>query len=214
MTKTKVVLLVILLGVLFFLFDLKCNKAQAQDTCINTGVYQSYFSYDLKEPLYVSYKLYKGGGDCSRAAFKFKTDGLKQSATAKDYSHNGYDEGHLANAEDFASNCVNEEKTFRFYNCVPQTPRLNRGVWKVWETSIRKESQTDSLLILCGSIFKDKKIGSIAVPDQCWKIVISLSSCKVLHSMIFPNDNSDAVKDISVDDLKKLLPYKINTIPE
>jgi endonuclease G, mitochondrial len=210
MKQRTIVLLMIVIYLLLFAFD----HAFAQDTTINTGIYKSYFSYNLKEPLYVSYKLYKGGGDCSRAGMVFKTDKLIQSATAKDYSHNGYDEGHLANAEDFASDCVNEEKTFRFYNCVPQTPRLNRGIWKVWETQIRKESQNDSLLVICGSIFKDKKIGSIAVPDQCWKIVISLTTCKVIHSMVFPNDDSDTVHDITIDDLIKLLPYKIEPIEE
>ena len=48
--------------------------------------------------------------------------------------------------------------TFRFYNALPQTPKLNRGIWKHYETEIRKLSQNDSILIITGSIFSNKKI--------------------------------------------------------
>lgn len=196
---------------IFAIFGYFCANAQQVDTIIKNEVYTSYYSYQLHEPLYVVYKLYQGGGSCSRAAFKFITDGLPHSATAGDYAHNGYDEGHLANAADFAGDCKKEEMTFRFYNCVPQTPRLNRGIWKKFETQIRKESQTDSLLIMCGSIFGSKTIGpgKIAVPDYCWKIVKSLTSGQITHCLIFPNDDSDTYQEISVDDLLKELDYTL-----
>ena len=200
---------IMLIAMLFF----GAASAQKADTVIKAGIYTSYFSYELKEPLYVVYKLYKGGGDNSRDGIKFKTGGLKNSATAKDYAHNGYDEGHLANAEDFAGNAKNEEKTFRFYNCLPQTARMNRGIWKTWETIIREDSQTDSLKIICGGIFSSgKTIGKnkIAVPDSCFKIVYSLSTKKLLYSMVFPNDNSDTVDAIDVDDLKRILPFPLS----
>ena len=92
------------------------------DTVINTGIYKSYFNYSLKEPLYVTYTLYKGGGDCTREALTFKECGIK-SASDQDYAGNSFDKGHLANAEDFANDCDNEAKTFCYYNCVPQTKK-------------------------------------------------------------------------------------------
>ena len=190
---------------------LLCFKATAQsvDTVIVTTAYTSYFNYDLHEPLYVSYKLFHGGGECSRKGDRFTTDGLVQSATGADYKGGGYDEGHLANSKDFAYDCDLQRSTFHFYNCVPQTRALNRGIWKVWETVIRRESQTDSLEIYCGSIFSDKKLHNIAIPDQCWKVVYSLSTGEILQCMIFDNDNSNSFKDILIDDLKKLLFYAV-----
>jgi endonuclease G len=187
------------------------TQAQEIDTVIRTGVYTSYYNYRLHEPLYVTYKLYNGGGDCSRKAFHFKTGGLDYSATPKDYKASGFDEGHLADAKDFAYDCEKEEETFRFYNCVPQTPKLNRGIWKHFETQIRKESQGDSLIILCGSIFSDKVIGpdNIAVPDYCWKIVESLTTHQITYCLIFPNDDSDSYTYIDIADLEKLLPYHL-----
>ena len=186
--------------------------AQKVDTVITTVAYKSYFCKEFKEPLYVSYKLYKGGGDCDRAGFRFKNDTKLNTATQKDYAATGYDQGHLANAEDFASDCVKDEATFRFYNCLPQTANLNRGIWKKWETTIRKESQSDSLLVICGGTFETKKLigNGVWVPIHCWKIVISLSKNTVTHCLYFTNNNNAEVKELKLTELKKLVDYKID----
>ena len=185
--------------------------AQQIDTVIINDVYTSYYNYQLHAPLYVCYKLYQGGGDCDRKAFHFKTNNLPNSATPADYKGSGFDEGHLADAKDFATDCFKEEETFRFYNCVPQTPRLNRGIWKHFETEIRKASQDDSLLIICGSIFGNRTMGpdKIAIPEYCWKIVFSLTTKKKLFSIICPNDNSDTYLYIEWSDLKKKIGYQV-----
>lgn len=194
------------------LFAISAVAQTKIDTVITTVAYKSYFCKAIKEPLYVSYKLYKGGGDCDRAGFRFKNDTRLSTATQKDYAATGYDQGHLANAEDFASDCVKDEATFRFYNCLPQTANLNRGIWKKWETEIRKESQTDSLLIMCGGTFETKKIigDGVWVPTHCWKIVKSLSKNKVLHCLYFTNTENAECKEIKLEELKKLVNYKIN----
>ena len=36
--------------------------SQKIDTVINNGVYKSHFNYALKEPVYVEYTLFHGGG--------------------------------------------------------------------------------------------------------------------------------------------------------
>lgn len=168
---------------LIFLFSLSISSLYSQniDTVIDVGFYKSYYSNTYRCPLCVSYTIYKGGGDCDRSHYHFKNDVPNiNSASLSDYSGNGYDQGHLCNAADFAFDCDKDEKTFRFYNCLPQTPNLNRGIWKKWETIIRKESQYDSLLVICGGIFSNKKIGNeLYVPDFCWKIVIDLNNNKL-----------------------------------
>jgi len=196
---------------LILLLILTKVQSQTVDTIIRNDIYTSYFNNQLHEPLFVVYKLYEAGGECSRKSLRFKTGGLEYSAISKDYKGSGFDEGHLADAKDFAYDCEKEEETFRFYNCVPQTPRLNRGIWKHFETEIRKESQDDSLLVFCGSIFGNKTIGedNIAVPDYCWKIVFSLTTHEIVSSMIFPNDESDTYEDINIEDLKKRLTYNL-----
>lgn len=176
-------------------FDTASTTKVYSDTVITTKIYQSYFSNSLHEPIMVTYGLYKGGGECSRSGFHFKNDADVRAAGPKDYAGSGYDEGHMANAEDFAFNCEDDELTFRYYNCVPQTPNLNRGIYKHWETVIRAESQKDSLWIICGNIFDGKQIGPdhIAVPSECFKIVESMTTHKVNHILLFENKSVGSV---------------------
>jgi len=193
---------------LFFSWLLIVSNSWGQtiDTVIHATNYTSYYSYKLHNPIFVVYKLYKGGGSCSRVKDRFITDNLPNSATASDYAGSGYDEGHLCNSADFAYDCKLQEATFRFYNCTPQTPALNRGCWKHIETTVRKESQTDSLLIICGNIFGSKTIGKgVAIPSYCFKIVYRKG--EVIHSLLFPNDNSQSFRTVSVDSLRGLYKF-------
>jgi endonuclease G len=201
-----------LLAISVFRYSSAIAQVGSDIEIIDEGIYKSYFDKKLKEPLYVVYKLYKGGGKCTRKGMEFKDD-RPETAKTSDYKPTGriYDKGHLCNAEDFASDCALEEKTFEYFNCVPQTRKLNRGIWKHWETQIRKDSQTKHLLIICGGIYGGKTIGAdkIAVPDFCWKVVIDESTKKQLYCLIFPNDNSDTERAIPYDDLLKKLNYKL-----
>ena len=178
---------------------------------IDKGIYKLNFSNTLHEPTYVSYTLYKGGGDCNRDKFNFKNDEPSlQTATDADYKGSIYDKGHLANAEDFAFDCEKDELTFRYYNCLPQTSNLNRGIWKTIETRVRAWSQTDRLYIICGGYFSSKKMGNVSVPSYCWKIVQSIKTKKVLFCGWFSNSNPATVDStLSVAELEKKLKSRI-----
>ena len=196
----------LLIGAASLLFALQVSA----QSIVNRGIYTVNFSNTLREPLWVRYKLYRGGGDCSRAGFRFKNDiDSLQTATATDYAHSGYDKGHLANAEDFAFDCTSDELTFRYYNCLPQTPNLNRGIWKTNEEKVRAWSQSDSLLIVCGGSFGTKKIGRIAVPDYCWKVVQSLSNKQILYCGWFTNTNRATVTEVTFTELEQRIGLKI-----
>ena len=185
---------------------------QSVDTVIDRNIYQSYYSFTIKEPLYVVYTLYKGGGNCKRTKMRFHQDEVTNTATDKDYKDQHFDKGHLANAEDFAYDCTAEELTFRYYNCLPQTVRLNRGIWKKWETTIRKESKDKKLIVIAGGIFEDDiTIGPqhIGVPSECYKLVLDSSTKKIIHCLIFKNDNSNTVEEISLHELKSKLHYTL-----
>ena len=193
------------------LFMATQSFAQKCDTIITNDVYTSCFNKELHNPVYVSYKTYKAGGECSRVGKYFKVDAVKETATPKDYAGSGFDEGHLADAADFSGDCDKEEKTFRFYNCVPQTPHLNRGVWKHYETEIRKLSWTDSLLVITGSIFGDKTIPNtkVAIPDYCWKIAQSLTDKRIIYCFIISNDLECKYQSLTIGELQSKLNYLI-----
>lgn len=184
------------------------------DTIIKNNIYKSYFDIDIRQPLQLNYVLYKGGGDCNRSKFRFINDTKIPTSTFKEYSKSGFDMGHLANAEDFAYDCTKDELTFRFYNCLPQYPNLNRGIWKKWETKIREESQKDSLLIICGATFSNKKSNTnLVVPDYCYKVVKSLITDEIKYVLWFKNIDKEAEKYLellSIEELERRLGFKID----
>lgn len=180
---------------------------------VDKGIYKVNFSNTYHEPKYVSYILYKGGGDCNREKFRFKNDDPRlDCATDQDYKSSHYDKGHLANAEDFAFDCAKDELTFRYYNCLPQTANLNRGLWKTNETLIRQWSQNDSIYIICGGVFGKSTIGRIAVPSYCWKVAQSVSTKKILFCGWFSNTSNATLEVISVPELEKRLKSKIRLL--
>ena len=175
------------------------------DTVFKNSAYTSFFSFKHKEPLVVAYKLYKGGGSCKRDKFYFKTDCTKTASDA-DYSKSGYDKGHLANAEDFAYDCTLEEMTFRYYNCFPQTPALNRGKWKTLENKVRKISQKDSIIVISGGLYNNTTIGSgIGVPDTCFKVIYYLKDKTFSPCYLFTNITEPEQTPIIVEDFNKIL---------
>jgi endonuclease G len=195
---------------LFFIPFLSITQVIQWDTVIYNKGYASYFSNKYRNPVMVTYKLYKGGGPCKRDKFSFKNDLKIPAATTKEYLKSGYDKGHLANAEDFAFNCELDELTFRYYNCVPQRPELNRGIWKVTEEEIRKISQSDSILVVCINEFGPGhlKMGGVSVPTNCVKIAISLSSNKTYMCRSFTNSKVPTREDLPSNYLETY--YKIN----
>lgn len=177
---------------------------------VNKGIYKANFSNALHEPRYVVYYLYRGGGSCNNDGYSFKCDDDRlQCAVDSDYVGRGYDKGHLANAEDFAFDCTKDELTFRYYNCLPQTVNLNRGVWKTKENLIRKWSQTEKLYIICGGYFGKTKIGRIVVPSHCWKVVQSVKTKQVLFCGWFGNSTPATFENITVAELETKLKARI-----
>lgn len=195
--------------ILSVLLVLVCEVAFSQ-LIIDKGIYKANFSNKFRQPRYVSYILFKGGGTCSRDHFSFKNDiDSAITATDTDYAGSGYDKGHLANAEDFAFDCPSDELTFRYYNCLPQTANLNRGLWKRNETDVRKWSQKEKLYIICGGFFGTTKMGSTLVPSHCWKVVQSVKTRKVLFCGWFSNTNKATLDTLTVADLEKKLKSRI-----
>lgn len=197
------------LNILFFILISSINLfGQKIDQIINKDIYTSFYSNELKVPLYVVHYLYNGGGDFSRSKLRFNKE--KNTASNSDYAKSGYDRGHLVSAEDFAYDYRKQSITFSYFNCFPQTRHLNRGSWKSWENTIRNESKRWPLKIYTGGIYGNRRIrGKVGVPDYCWKVVYNQKTGLILHALIFANDNIGAVRRTTVSELKKILKYPI-----
>lgn len=201
-----------LVNFLILMFCYCAVVAQKVDKVIKMKAYKSYYSYEVKNPLYVTYTLSKGGGDCDRKGFSFRKCDEDSTASDADYAGTGYDKGHLANAEDFAYDCTLDKETFCYYNCVPQTVKLNRGIWKQWETEVRKLSQSKPVFVIAGAIYSDKLLKpghKVVKPDYCYKIVVDPPTHAIIYCLLFPNNDSGEVQQLTLTELKRKLPYPL-----
>ena len=126
------------------------------------------------------------------------------SATPADYNNTGLDRGHMGPDGDMSFDDQAENESFFMTNMAPQAGSLNRGIWKLLETSIRGWSAqlNQTFTIMVGPIYnaQDPKIGSgVVVPHGFYKIVINDNTGEVAgwgfpHTPPYPNLGNDLTK--------------------
>ena len=100
-----------------------------------------------------------------------------------DYTHSGYDRGHMAPNGDFNDSYENAVLTFFIANIWPQTPSVNRGEW------VKTENETRRLavqylavkVIIIVDEFTDRKVAGIQVPLVFKKRVYEVSSGELVY---------------------------------
>ena len=95
-----------------------------------------------------------------------------------DYTGTGYDKGHAVPDGDLSWDQQVEYESFLMTNMFPQHGSLNRGIWKLLETSVRgwAVQLNNTFTIYVGGVYDqtDKKIGTgVVVPHAFYKIVIN-----------------------------------------
>lgn len=129
-------------------------------------------------------------------SFKVDPDVQTESAVPSDYTHSGYDKGHLAPCDDMCWSKVAESESFYMSNMSPQTHSFNAGVWKRLEGLIRKYAKTyDTIYVATGPILQNglKTIGKnkVAVPEYFYKVVLVYKeNDKRCIGFILPHKNS------------------------
>ena len=93
-----------------------------------------------------------------------------------------------------------------------QYPALNRGDWKTLELFTRDLAlKNDSTKVWCGSVGEDKKIGTVAVPTQCWKVIYVKKTNEWL-AYLFNNNTSkaDGIENnkVEIASIEKLTGFK------
>lgn len=145
---------------------------------------RAYFvAYDAaaKIPNYVTYTLTPQNAlGCFPRTNAFVADqSVPGGARPEDYAGTGYDKGHAVPDGDLSWDQQVEYESFLMTNMYPQLGGLNRGIWKLLETSVRGWAvQTNqNYTIYVGGIYNtatDKKIGNgVVVPTAFYKIVIN-----------------------------------------
>ena len=207
----KVFMLVTLLVISVTLF--------AQDVVVLKHTnYTSHFSKSKKYPVMVEWWETKAKVGCPTPLPRkdnFKPDPLLPVETniGNDYVGSGLDRGHLMPAK--SNQCQTQavqDECFYYSNMAAQTHRLNAGDWKSLETLTREIAvREDSVHIWAGNVGEIRRIGKVAVPKQCWKVVYSKKSNDWM-AFIFENDqsNPDGINNNKVDliDVEKLTGLK------
>ncbi len=159
---------------------------------VNTG-YAVGYSEELKCPLWAVYRLgNKKSGDAVKweRPVRFEVDSRTQARVSHDdFERNWdgitWDRGHLApnSAMEGQYGQIAQLETYFMSNIMPQSSRLNQGLWMQLEGQIRDViSQDDTpnkevsdVWVICGPIFANTPIvrwpSGVAVPTHCFMIV-------------------------------------------
>ena len=136
------------------------------------------------------------------------------SATNEDYTRTGYDRGHLAPAADMKWSEKAMRESFYLSNICPQSPALNRGIWKELEEQSRLWAiENGNLLVVAGPVITNdlKRLGKnrVGVPILFYKVICTISDNKY-QGIAFLLENKDhknttlKAKAIPIDSVEKV----------
>lgn len=114
-----------------------------------------------------------------------------------DYTHSGFDRGHMAPAADMKWDKQAMVESFYMSNICPQVHALNAGLWNTLENRVRTWARRDSaIVVVCGPIVPREymTIGEnrVAVPEYFYKAIVSpYSTSPQGVAFIMPNEDID-----------------------
>ncbi len=96
-------------------------------------------------------------------------------AELADYVRSGFDRGHMTPSGDM-SDATAQEESFSLANVVPQTTKLNGGIWERIESAVRGLARSaGSVYVVTGPTFQGVNLeqigGRVLVPSATWKAV-------------------------------------------
>ena len=214
--KKKIVLALALIAFLSLFVALSLH---AQDTIrLKHTNYTTVFSKSKHYPVLVEWWTTKAKVGCDNPLTRkdnFKPDPLLPTETnlLEDYKGSGTDRGHMMPAADNLCQTPQvQDESFYFSNMAAQYHSLNAGDWKSLEVLTRSIAlEKDSVHVWCGNIGIAKRIGKVAVPKQCWKVIYAVKTRKY-QAYVFNNttDKPSGLHshEVTVDDITKLTGFK------
>lgn len=146
-----------------------------------------------------------------------KDQSAKNCPDPNAYSHSGYDRGHMAPNYAIHSRFGAQVRnlTFAMSNISPQSPRLNRGVWRNVERRIADywTERYGEIWVIVGAIPSKtgENIGStgIDIPSAFWQVVVAQEGLDVRAlALLYPQDVPDLYYPsrglVSIDELESL----------
>lgn len=152
------------------------------------------YSNARREALWVGYRLDKTspGGALPRPKKFVSDDRLPFRVKPKEYTHSGFDRGHLAPNSAIARRFGAEAQleTFLMSNIAPQRPALNRNVWQRLERLEDSYANIfDQVYIITGPIFDSQRetlsdSSDVEIPDEFYKILLDEDDGRI-HMLAF-----------------------------
>ena len=172
------------------------------------------YNVDWRIPNWVAYELTdeETNGTIERARhFKVDEEAPYPRVETSDYSHSGYDRGHMIPAADVKWSQQAMYDSFYMTNICPQNPNLNRGDWNDLEELCRTWAKKwGRLYIACGPVVVEnpQRIGEVgvAVPSAFFKVVLRMCDDDFeTIGFLFPNRAGSKPLQtyaMSIDDLE------------
>ena len=176
-------------------------------------------SYDAKNktPQWVAWELTKEetrGNEERTNEFQPDPDVIGAKVLTYDYSHSGYDRGHMAPAGDMKWNKKAMEESFYMSNICPQDHNLNTEDWNDLEMKCREWARRyGKVYIVCGPIYNGKRneyIGEhrVKVPDAFFKVIlINKENKQRALGFLFENESGERPLEeylTPIDNIEKL----------
>ena len=155
------------------------NKEQGQ-IIQRTGYTLSYHAKH-RTPQWVAWELTKEetrGNEERTNEFQPDPDVMGAKVVTYDYSHSGYDRGHMAPAGDMKWSKKAMQESFYMSNICPQNHNLNTEDWNDLENKSREWARRyGKVYIVCGPIYngtRNEYIGDhrVKVPDAFFKVIL------------------------------------------
>ena len=173
------------------------GRAIAQTTTIRKVEFTSVYDLNLLCPQQVMWTLRAHDlGDTTRepswTCMNDINDG-RARVRHHDFTHSGFDRGHLCPAQDRSRSLASMRPTFALSNVAAQAPALNRGEWKKTEVFCRHQALLfDSIEVVVVPLFLNRdtlRIGShhVAVPHAFFKAAWVHGTDSVLGCWFFFN---------------------------
>ncbi|HEX5670822.1 MAG TPA: DNA/RNA non-specific endonuclease [Sulfuricurvum sp.] len=131
-----------------------------------------------------------------------------ERAELRDYSHSGYDRGHMAPSADMPTKLAQHE-CFTLANMVPQNSDNNRGIWAAIESSTRDLAKdAGEIYVITGPLFTGASIGrlkgKVLIPTKLYKAIYDPATHKGA-AYIVDNSPGEGYDVISIMELEHMV---------
>lgn len=181
--------------------------------------FTSSYNHTTLIPNWVAYELtfveLDGSYDTRSSNFSRDPNLEGPQASREDYSHSGWDKGHMAPKADMRWSSSAYWQSHYFTNVCPQNHNFNAGDWNTLEKQVRKWAKKyGKVWVVCGPIFTDREFGTIGhakvqVPDLFFKaLLIKNGSDYSAIAYVMPNRaKHHPLKEYActIDDLEEMI---------